>query len=251
MITKIRAKGKNGFIMEAWPLQFYSWCTTNGGQVYADKGYGDFIAHQDPQSLDAFKWLAEQTRQKTITYAGSLPKGQGSDLAFIGNQVGFIGVGRWNLPSFKKAGGLQYDIVPFPSPSGKIAPAPVALAYMVINKKTKLTDQAFDFLTNFVSADGQTFRLHGGGNAVPSIKAADTEKVVLEGNDPAHAQYLIDARNVGYGLFPAEAGTPALSDDIKTALEPVWLQGKDVTTVLAQIATMANPRIKKAQESIK
>jgi multiple sugar transport system substrate-binding protein len=122
---------------------------------------------------------------------------------------------------------------------------------MVINKKTKLTDQAFDFLTNFVSGEGQTFRLHGGGNAVPSIKSADAEKVVLEGNDPAHAQYLLDARNNGYGLFPAEGSTPALSDDIKTALEPVWLQGKDVTTVLGQVATMANPRIKKAQDTLK
>jgi multiple sugar transport system substrate-binding protein len=251
MITKIRAKGKMGFILDAWSLQFYAWCTTNGGQIYADNGYGDFIAHQDPKSLEAFKWLADQTRNKTMTYAGTLPKGQGSDLAFIGNQVGFLSIGRWNLPSFKKAGGLEYDIVPFPSSTGKIAPAPVALAYMVINKKTKLTDQAFDFLTNFVSGEGQTFRLHGGGNAVPSIKSADAEKVVLEGNDPAHAQYLLDARNAGYGLFPAEGSTPALSDDIKTALEPVWLQGKDVTTVLGQVAAMANPRIKKAQDTLK
>jgi multiple sugar transport system substrate-binding protein len=75
--------------------------------------------------------------------------------------------------------------------------------------------------------------------------------VVLEGNDPAHAQYLLDARNAGYGLFPAEGSTPALSDDIKTALEPVWLQGKDVTTVLGQVAAMANPRIKKAQDTLK
>ena len=250
MIGKIRANGKNGFILDAWSLQFYAWCTTNGGQIYADNGYGDFIAHEDPKSLDAFKWLADQTRKKTITYAGTLPKGQGSDLAFVANQVGFISVGRWDLPEFKSAGGLQYDIVPFPSSTGKIAPSPVALAYMVINKKTKLQDQAFDFLTNFVSAEGQTFRLHGGGNAVPSIKSADTEKVVLEGNDPAHAHYLLDSRNAGYGLLPAEGGTPALSDDIKTALDPVWLQGKDVSTVLAQIATMANPRIKKAQASM-
>src|SRR6266568_6313529 len=158
MIGKIRANGKNGFILDAWSLQFYAWCTTNGGQIYADNGYGDFIAHEDPKSLDAFKWLADQTHKKTITYAGTLPKGQGSDLAFVANQVGFISVGRWDLPEFKSAGGLQYDIVPFPSSTGKIAPSPVALAYMVINKKTKLQDQAFDFLTNFVSAEGQTFR---------------------------------------------------------------------------------------------
>jgi multiple sugar transport system substrate-binding protein len=97
MITKIRAKGKMGFILDAWSLQFYAWCTTNGGQVYSENGYGEFIAQDDPKSLDAFKWLAEQTRNKTMTYAGTLPKGQGSDLAFIGNQVGFLSIGRWPL----------------------------------------------------------------------------------------------------------------------------------------------------------
>ncbi|GCE26086.1 ABC transporter substrate-binding protein [Dictyobacter alpinus] len=250
MIEKIHANGKQGFILEAWSLQFYAWCTTQGGKIYDQDGYGNFIAQDDPKSLEAFKWMADQIKKKTMIYAGSLPKGQGSDLAFIGNQVGFISVGRWDLPEFKTASGLQYDCVPFPSSTGTIAPAPVALAYMVINKKTKLQDQAFDFLTNYVSAEGQTFRLSGGGNAVPSIKSADTEKVVTEGNLPAHAKYLLDARNIGYGLFPAEGSAAALSDDIKTALEPVWLQGKDITTALAGVATMANPRIKAGQEKL-
>jgi multiple sugar transport system substrate-binding protein len=250
MLEKIHAKGKSGFVMDAWSLQYYAWCTANGGQVYADNGYGDFIAHQDPKSLDTFKWLANGVRSKLITYAGSLPKNQGSDLVFIGNQAGFISVGRWDLPEFKSATGLQYDCVPFPSATGTIAPEPVALAYMVINKKTKLQDAAFDFVTNYVSAEGQAFRLHGGGNAVPSIKSVSAEQVVLEGNDPAHAKYLLDARNIGYGLFPAEGSTPGLTDDIRIALDPVWLQGKDITTALAGIAAMANPRIKKAQQSI-
>jgi multiple sugar transport system substrate-binding protein len=249
MISKIKAKGKYGFVLDAWALQFYAWCTANGGKVYDKDGYGNFIANEDPKSLDAFTWLANQTQQKMIVYAGSLPKGQGSDLALISGQAGFISVGRWDLPEFRTASGMKYDCVPFPSATGKIAPAPVALAYMVINKKTKLPDQAFDFLTNYVSADGQSFRLNGGGNAVPSIKSANTEKVVTDGNDPAHAQYLIDTRNIGYGLFPAEGNVPGLSDDIKTALDPVWLQGKDVKTALAGIAAMANPRIQKAQQS--
>lgn len=250
MIEKIYAKGKQGFVLEAWSLQFYAWCTTNGGKIYDNDGYGEFIAHQDPKSLEAFKWLTDQIRKKTMVYAGSLPKGQGSDLAFIGNQVGFISVGRWDLPEFKSATGLEFDCVPFPSNTGQHLAAPVALAYMVINKKTKMQDQAFDFMTNYCSSDGQTFRLHGGGNAVPSIRSADAEKVVLEGNLPEHAKYLLDARNIGYGLYPSEGSAAGLSDDIKTALEPVWLQGKDITTTLASIAAMASPRIKKGQEGL-
>jgi len=242
MIEKIKATGKYGFVLDAWSLQYYAWATTNGGKIYDKNGYGSFIAQDDPKSLDAFTWLANQVRQKTMIYAGSLPKGQGSDLALLSGQTGFISVGRWDLPEFKTAG-ITYDIVPFPSPSGKIAPAGIPLAYMVINKKTKLMDQAFDFLTNYVSPEGQTFRLQGGGNAVPSIQSASVEKVVTDGNDPPHAQYMIDARNAGYGLFPAEGFAAGLTDDIKTALDPVWLQGKDVKTALAGIATMAEPRI--------
>lgn len=248
MINKIKANGKYGYVLDAWPLVFYSWVTSYGGKVYDKNGYGSFIAHQDPKSLDTFTWLANQVRQKTIIYAGSLPKGQGNDLALISGQTGFISVGRWDLPEFKTAG-IKYDCVPFPTPDGKIGPAGVALAYMVINKKTTMQAQAFDFLTNFVSPEGQVFRLSGGGNAVPSIQSDVTAKVVTDGNDPPHAQYLLDARNAGYGLFPAEGNAPGLSTDIQTALDPVWLQGKDVKTTLAAIAAMAEPRIQKGLQA--
>jgi multiple sugar transport system substrate-binding protein len=192
-------------------------------------------------------WLVDQVRAKNMTFAGSLPKGQGNDLALLSGQTGFISVGRWDLPEFK-TGGIKYDIVPFPSPNSKIAPAAIALAYMVINKKTKLTNQAFDFLTNFVSPDGQKFRLSGGGNAVPSISSSVVETVVTADHDPAHAQYLLDARNVGYGLFPAEGFAAGLSTDIQTSLDPAFLQGKDIKTLLAQAAAMAAPRIVKGQQ---
>jgi multiple sugar transport system substrate-binding protein len=247
MISQIKAKGKYGYVLDAWPLVWYSWATANGGKVYDQNGFGNFIAHEDPKSLEAFTWLANQVRQKTMIYAGSLPKGQGNDLALISGQTGFISVGRWDLPEFKSAG-IKYDIAPFPTPSGKIGSVGIPLAYMVINKKTKLQDQAFDFLTNFVSPEGQQFRLQGGGNAVPSIQAAATEKVVTDGNDPAHAQYLLDARNVGYSIPPAEGFAAGLSTDIQTTMDPVFLQGKDVKTTLAAVAAMAAPRIQKGQQ---
>jgi multiple sugar transport system substrate-binding protein len=247
MIEKIKASGKYGYVLDAWPLVWWSWVTTNGGKVYDSNGYGNFIVHEDPKGLDAMTWLANQVGQKTIVYAGSLPKGQGNDLALISGQTGFISVGRWDLPEFKTAG-IKYDIAPFPSFSGKIEPVGIPLAYMVINKKTKLMDQAFDFVTNYVSPEGQIFRLSGGGNAVPSIESAATEKVVTDGNDPKHAQYLLDVRNIGYGLFPAEGFAPGLSTDIQTALDPVWLQGKDIKTALAGVAAMADPRVLKGQQ---
>ena len=95
-------------------------------------------------------WLANCIRSKLIVFAANLPKGQGDDLAFIANQVGFLLVGRWLLPEFKTTQGLRYDIVPLPSSNGKIAPANVALAYIVMNKQTKNPDLAFDCERLFV-----------------------------------------------------------------------------------------------------
>ncbi|TMD62236.1 MAG: sugar ABC transporter substrate-binding protein [Chloroflexi bacterium] len=250
MVSKIKASGKYGFILDSGSINYWAWCTANGGKVYDKNGYGNLIANEDPKSVDALTWLSNQMKQKTVVYAGSLPKGQGSDLALLSGQTGFIAVGRWDLPEFK-AGGIKYDCVPFPTSSGKIGPGPVPLAYMVINAKTQLRDQAFDFLTNFVSPEGQKFRLQGGGNAVPSIQSPATESVVTEGNDPAHSRYLLDARNIGYSLPPAEGFAAGLSDDIKTAFDPVWLQGKDVKVALSGLVAMANPRIQKAQQSLK
>jgi multiple sugar transport system substrate-binding protein len=245
MVEKVRSKGKYGYILDDATTHFWSWISTQGGTVYDDNGYGNFVADQDSKALDTLQWLVTNVRSKLFTFAGTLPKGQGDDLAFMGSQVAFVVAGRWYLPEFKQAAGLQYDIVPFPTPDGKIAPANVALAYIVINKQSKNIDAAFDFLTNFVSKDGEQFRLQGGGNAVPSIQGPDN--VVLEGNNPVHAKYFLDARNIGFALFPSEMGTPALTQDIVTTMDPVWLQNADLKTTLGKVASMANPRIKQSQ----
>src|SRR5581483_7562391 len=248
MLEKIHAKGKYGFILDDEPSRFWNWATAYGGRIYDDNGFGNFIVQDDPISLDTMSWLVSGVRSKLITFGATLPKGQGDDLAFMGDQVAFVAAGRWYLPEFRVTNGLQYDIVPYPSKSGKIGPVNISTAYIVLNKHSKQQDAAFDFLTNFVSSAGQTFRLQGGGNAVPSVNGADD--VVLSGNNPAHASTFLEARNVGYALFSAEMGTPGLTDDIKTALEPVWLQGADLKTALGKVALMANPRIQQAQSQL-
>jgi multiple sugar transport system substrate-binding protein len=247
MINKLKAAGKYGYVLNNSPMVWWSWITANGGQLYADNGYGNFIVNQDPNSLATMTWLADQVRAKTMVYVGSLPKGQGNDVAMISGQTGFIDADRWVFGEFNQAG-LKVDCVPFPSSTGKIAPAAIYVAYMVINKKTKLPDQSFDFLTNYVSVDGQIFRLKSGGNAVPSIISPETDKVVTDGNKPQHAQYMLDARQVGYSIPPAEAFAPGLQSDIQTAIEPIFVQGTDVKTTLAQVATMADPRIAQGRQ---
>jgi multiple sugar transport system substrate-binding protein len=238
MIKQVVDKGKRGFIQENWFGSIFGWITTNGGKVWDGE---KFVGHEDPKAVEGFKFIQDNLNAKTFTYSGSLPKGQGMDAMFLSEQTAFITAGRWLLPVFKKAANLQFDIVTWPTNTGKQnEPVPIPTAYMVQNAKTANPEATFAFLTDFVSKEGQTFRLQGGGNAIPAIKGADN--VVSEGNLPANWQALIDAREVGTAIWPAQANTPGLSDDIFKALDEVWLKGGDMTATLQKVADIVKAK---------
>jgi multiple sugar transport system substrate-binding protein len=244
MVHKIRAKGLYGFTVDnSWGLYIYPWMTTNGGTIYADNGYGNFVADQDSKSVEGLKWLASNIQSQTFTITGALPKGQGADVIFANNRVGFFTGARWNWPTFHATPSLQYDIVVWPPNTGKkIEGAGIAVSYFVINSKTPYQNAAFEFLSNYVSKAGQRYRLKGEG-VLPSIHGIDD---IVE-QDPKNWQAFIDARDNGYALFPAEAGTPGLSQDINKTLDDIWFKNADVATTLHNVAQMANPRIAKAK----
>lgn len=231
MLEQVAAKGKRGVIFENWFGPVWGWATTNGGKVWD----GDnFVGAEDPKTKEAFKFVVDNLAAKTFTYSGSLPKGQGQDAMFLSQQTAFVIAGRWLLPVFKKAANLQYDVVTWPTNTGKqIEPATVATAYLVLNAKSANQEAAFNFYTDFVSKEGQTFRLQGGGNAVPSIKGAD--QVVSEGNLPANWQAFIDARDAGYAIWPGLANTPGLSDDMGKVLDEVFLKGGEVDATMQKL----------------
>jgi len=239
MLDTLRAKGKRGYVLGNWWGHYWSWITTNGGKVYDQER---FVAHEDPKAIEAFQYVYDNLQSKNFLYVGGLPKGQADDALFISQQLGFVGAGRWLLPEFKTVSGLEFDIVPWPSSSGKMEPAGVPTAYMVITAATPHPNEVFTFLTEYVSKEGQTFRLQGGGNAVPSIAGADN--VVIEGSLPEHARYFLDARKIGYANFATEVRVPGLSSDITDALDPLWLKGGNVKDVLTKIGEAANKKIK-------
>lgn len=246
MLEKLRAGGKHGFVLDNDWNRYYSFVTSNGGKIYNDQG--EFIADKDPKTVEAYKFLYDNMKNKNITFAGTLPKGQGGDAMFMSNQVGFVSAGRWYLPIFKQNKDLEFDIVPYPTNTGnKIEPAGVATAYMVMNKSTKHPEEAYRFLSEFVSKEGQIFRLQGGGNAVPSVEGAD--EVVLEGNLPEHASYFLDARNIGYALTPFQAGVPGLSKVITDEMEALWLKDGNLEETLKTLGVKANEKIKEYKAS--
>ncbi|UVI33005.1 ABC transporter substrate-binding protein [Paenibacillus spongiae] len=241
MITdKIKASGKYGYVLDNGWASTHSWVSSNGGKVYDENG--KYVAYTDQKAMETFRFLYDNVQKKNFTFSGTLPKGQGGDAMFMSNQVGFVGAGRWYLPLFKKNESLEFDVVSWPTNTGKkIEPAGIPTAYMVLNKASKQKQAAYTFLSEFVSKEGQTYRLQGGGNAVPSIAGVD--EVVKEGNLPEHAQLFLDAREVGFALTAFEAGVPGLSKEIDSNFEKLWLKNEDLDKTIKDIQEIANKKI--------
>lgn len=240
MLDKLVAAGKTGAVLENWFADTYTLIKANGGEVYKD---GKFVASDDPKSVAALKFIFDGAKKKAIVNSDFLPEGQGQDALFIAGLTGFASGGRWFLPTVKDAmGAADYDIVTWPTTTGQpVEPTGVATSFMVVNKNSKHQAEAFQFLTEFASKDGQLFRLQGGGNAVPSIKGAD--EVVLEGNLPAHAKSFLDARDTGFVEPAEETRIAGLPQDVIKALEPLWMGQGDPDQIIKSLGEMVNGRL--------
>lgn len=232
---KLAAAGLVGTMTWHYWATHWSWISAQGGTSYNDAG--EFVGNSDPKTLAAVETLGKYFQEKKFQLADDMPEGAGADSMFVTHKAGFFIQGRYTIGTLKSAGVQDgYDIVRWPTPDGKAAPTGVAASYLAINGATKNPDAAFLFWTEFLSADGQIFRLSGGGNAVPSIKGAD--KVVLEDNYPAHAQTFLDMRDIGFANFAAEATVPGLSDDINTAFYQLYQGKSDAQSTLNAVAAL-------------
>ncbi|GAA3340143.1 hypothetical protein GCM10017714_18670 [Curtobacterium pusillum] len=224
MNKKLHDAGLTGTMFWNYWSTHYSWISSQGGKAFTKSG--KFVANTDRTSIDAVDTLAQNFQDKTFVVADTLPEGAGADSIFVSHKAGFFVQGRYTIGTVKAAGDPQdYDVAPWPTPTGKAAPTGVAASYLAINAKTKNKDAAFEFFTSYLSKAGQQDRLKSGGNAVPSIKGADS--VVLDGY-PAHAQTLIDMRDIGFEDYAAEASVPGLSSDISDKMLALY-QGKATT----------------------
>jgi multiple sugar transport system substrate-binding protein len=189
----------------------YSWISSQGGTAFDDSGA--FVGDQDPVTVDAVDTFGRYFQDGKFVVADTMPEGAGADSVFVTHKAGFFSQGRYTIGTVTSAGEQDsYDIVRWPTPDGQAAPTGVATSYLAINAKTDAPDAAFTFWTEFLSAEGQTFRLQGGGNAVPSIKGAD--EVVLEDGYHAHEQTFLVMSDIGFEDYPTVAVVPRLSTDV-------------------------------------
>ncbi|GAA1179039.1 multiple sugar transport system substrate-binding protein [Kitasatospora gansuensis] len=220
MNAKLKAADKYGSIFWNWYGANYSLVNGFGGKVWEN---GKYVATTDPKSRQALKVLADGYRDKTFASADLLPEGNSASTQFIKHKAGFYAGGRWVVETIRKGGDLpNYDIVPFPSESGQPVQGAVAASYLTLNKDGKHKKEAFTFLTEFVSKEGQQLRLKG-GSAVPSVKGA--ESLVTGDGYPAHAQTFLDVRDKGFANFPDEVAVPGLTKAVNDHLMKIW-EGK-------------------------
>jgi len=235
MNDKLVAAGLLGTIFWNYWATHWSWVSVNDGTVYNEAG--EFVLPDDPISIAALETLAARFQDGSFALADTMPE-PGADPTFLTHGAGFFSQGRYTIGTVMQGGEQDsYDIAPWPTVDGKPRPTGVAAAYLGINKDTPNPDAAWTFYEEFLSADGQVFRLSGGGNAVPSVKGAD--EVVLEGY-PAHAQSFLDARDLGFVDYAPEARVPGLSGDISAAMQQMYEGKATVEQTVAAITELVN-----------
>jgi multiple sugar transport system substrate-binding protein len=244
LTTKLKDADKYGFVAENWWAHTFSWVWTNGGQMYDEDG--NIVLAENEQAKETFNFLSENVKNGNFTYAGSLPKGQGADAMFLSNQVGFIAAGRWHTPLFSQTEGLKFDYIPWPSNTGnQLEKAGVATAYIAATKDSKHLEEAMKFISFYTSEEGQTVRLSGNGNAIPSVTTADD--IVAEAEVPEHVEYLIDARNVGI-TEKVQSSIPGLDAEVNTILDLMYLGEKTPEETIKEIVELAKKTIKEYKE---
>jgi multiple sugar transport system substrate-binding protein len=241
MNDKLATAGLIGSMYWNYWATHYSWISSQGGTAFDDSGA--FVGDKDPVTVAAVDTFGKYFQDGTFVVADSLPEGAGADSLFVTHKAGFFSQGRYTIGTVMSAGEQDsYDIVRWPTPDGQAAPTGVATSYLAINAKTDAPDAAFTFWTEFLSAEGQTFRLQGGGNAVPSIAGADD--VVLKDGYPAHAQTFLDMRDIGFEDYAAEGVVPGLSTDVSDLFLKLYEGKANAKDTLAAVAALVAEKAK-------
>ncbi|MBT2730428.1 sugar ABC transporter substrate-binding protein [Bacillus sp. ISL-75] len=238
---KLKDAGKKGFIAEQWLMDTWIW--SNGGLSFDESG--NYVMDQNQKAKDAIQFVNDLMKKRQITYAGSLPKGQGIDAMFLSNQVGIVAAGRWLTPMFSQNKSLKFDYISWPTNTGnKMEPVQIPVAYIAVNKKSKEVDEAMKFATFYVSKEGQKERLTGNGSAVPSVSGIDD--IVTSDKTVEHSQYLIDGRETGFAsgspkLFKGQV--PGLNKEIEDQYDLLFLKKQDVDTTIKKISEKSKKMI--------
>ena len=99
-------------------------------------------------------------------------------------------------------------------------------------------EASLQFMSRFVNADGQTARLSGGGNAVPSMAGLDD--IVLEGGLPANGKIFTEVAAKGYAIPEVIARSAKVSTNFQNTFDGFVKGGADAKTFATKLAAFIN-----------
>jgi len=111
---------------------------------------------------------------------------------------------------------------------------------MSVAKDSKNVEEAMKFMSYYTSAEGQKARLEGNGNAVPSVSGVD--ELITEDAIPEHAEYLIDAREIGI-VEDKQVQIPGLEKELRDITEMMYLGKQDADKTIAELSKKAKEMI--------
>jgi multiple sugar transport system substrate-binding protein len=240
LLVKIRTTGKRAMVFEASWADILAWISTFGGATVDERGRAIF--HDDPKAIAVLEWLWDQMAAGTVSYGGTLPRGQGVDALFYGGQLASITYGRWILPNLRKLNSFEFDIAPLPSESGRdISSVTVHCAALCVNEKTNNPAEALQMAVDFCSVEGQRYRLSGGGNAVPAIRGLD--EIVTEGGLPAHGHWFSEVAERGFTTPLVLVENPDRATNLNTNLDSLIRNKTDFRTFAEKAARLMNGEV--------
>ncbi|MBP3038533.1 sugar ABC transporter substrate-binding protein [Bacillaceae bacterium Marseille-Q3522] len=243
---QLRDGGKYGFIVDNGWHTLFSWLWANGGEIY-DKETREFVLDQNEKGIGAMKFLEKMIKEENFTYAGSMPKGQGSEAMFLSGQVGLVAAGRWFTPLFNETKSLEWDYIPWPSNTENLTePVTIPTAYMAVNSDSENQEAAMKFLSYYTSTIGQKIRLSGIGNAIPSIGGID--EIVTDSKVPEHVDYIIHARDHGFANS-IQATIPGLDKEVSDITDLLYLGKEDAESTVEKIAKKAKEMMAEHQSN--
>ena len=205
--------------------------TTFGGKPFDDEQQGGLRrgpeVHGDPRVA-----LRATCKNETITYGGSLPKGQGIDALFYAQQLASCQMGRWILPEPEEAEvRLRHRAVSRPRTARPIAPVNVPVAAMGVNAKAKdpgrraVVDHPVRERRG--RSEGSTLRRRQRGAVDPRRRRR------RDRGQPAGARRLLQRGGQGRLRHPAghRAARPTVAANINAEIDKVIKSGGDAQDV--------------------
>ncbi len=206
----------------------------NGGELISPDGKKASGYINSPQTIEAVQWYVDLfLKHKVAPTKADVEALAGQDL-FQTGKVAMLWTGRWPLKDFQKNPKLNFGTAQLPK--GKQRANSICWAGFAMYSKSPNKDTAWAFLKWIAAEQGaQEFAKYAFTAVQPiaELQGLDT--------DPYNAPIVKDLEFVHpLPEFTNPKFGECVETPFRTALEQIFLQGKDVKTALDEIATKAD-----------